>query len=181
MGHDKFYGICENKCLVEINADRVGAAGTEHTHSADDITTGVLPLERGGTGGGTATEIREVLEVEKEYVLYNNSSGTTGTITLSDSYKNYKKIVVYYKDSENACYNTATLYTDIGSKLALSNTYLFTSGTGYYVHSTTIYFSGNTVSFSRNGMVAQNEEPTIDVTLSSDTGIYVNKIIGFKY
>ena len=23
MSHDKFFGICENKCLVEINADSV--------------------------------------------------------------------------------------------------------------------------------------------------------------
>ena len=140
-----------------------------------------IPIANGGTGATTETGVRENLEVYKEYVLYENTSGTTGTITLSDSYKNFKKIVVCYKDSDQSCYNTATLYTDSGAKLALSINYLYTSGTGYYVHSTAIYFSGNTVSFSRNGMVVHNEEPTIDVTLSSDTGIYVNKIIGFKY
>lgn len=29
LAHDKFYGLCKNKCLVEINADNVGAAKTD--------------------------------------------------------------------------------------------------------------------------------------------------------
>ena len=32
MSHDKFYGLCENKCLVEINTDSVGAAKTDLTN-----------------------------------------------------------------------------------------------------------------------------------------------------
>lgn len=31
----------------------IGAAAAEHTHSAADLTGGVLPVERGGTGAGT--------------------------------------------------------------------------------------------------------------------------------
>ena len=33
-----------------LTASDVGAAASSHTHSADDITTGTLPLTRGGTG-----------------------------------------------------------------------------------------------------------------------------------
>lgn len=34
-----------------------------HKHSAADITSGVLPIERGGTGGGTANDARNNLDV----------------------------------------------------------------------------------------------------------------------
>lgn len=37
MAHDKFYGVCENKCLVEINAEKVGAAAANHTHTAEEV------------------------------------------------------------------------------------------------------------------------------------------------
>ena len=33
-----------------VTAEQVGAAKTQHTHSADDINKGVLPVARGGTG-----------------------------------------------------------------------------------------------------------------------------------
>ena len=41
MAHDHFYGICENKCLVEIEHDNI---------------PGVVPVEKGGTGATTAAE-----------------------------------------------------------------------------------------------------------------------------
>lgn len=37
MPHDKFYGVCENKCLVELNAEKVGAATADHTHTAEEV------------------------------------------------------------------------------------------------------------------------------------------------
>lgn len=145
----------------------------------NELNSKVIPISQGGTSATTATAARTNLEVRKEFSLYSNSSGTTGTITLSDSYKNYKVIKVYFND--NGVYDTATLYTDMGTKLALSTVYLYTSGTGAYVHSTLIAFSGTSVSFSRNGLIAINENPTIDITLSSDAGIHINKVLGYKY
>lgn len=41
MAHDHFYGICENKCLVEIEHDNI---------------PGVVPVEKGGTGATTASK-----------------------------------------------------------------------------------------------------------------------------
>ncbi len=70
LSHDKFFGICKNKCLVEINADSVGAskkghthtaeeigaAPADHTHDANVIATGAVNIENGGTGGTTQVE-----------------------------------------------------------------------------------------------------------------------------
>lgn len=138
-----------------------------------------VSIENGGTGATTATEARTNLDVWKEYSLYSNSSGTIGTITLSDTYTNYKKILVYYAD--NGVYNTATLYPDTGSKLALSTAYLNTDGNGWFLHSTLVSFSGKSVSFSRNGLAYHNDNKSITVTLSGEAGIYVYKVVGYKY
>lgn len=46
---------------VNINASSVGAAASSHTHKAEDITSGVLSVERGGTGAATASGARTAL------------------------------------------------------------------------------------------------------------------------
>lgn len=76
MSHDKFYGLCENKCLVEINTDSVGAAKTDLTNvdntvflekaaeaGVGGIGSEVVTIENGGTGATTAEEARENLGV----------------------------------------------------------------------------------------------------------------------
>lgn len=42
----------------ELTPEDIGAATEEHEHSADDITSGTLSIERGGTGATTAAEAR---------------------------------------------------------------------------------------------------------------------------
>jgi len=39
----------------QVDLRTIGAAAAEHSHSAADLTGGVLPVERGGTGAGTLT------------------------------------------------------------------------------------------------------------------------------
>ncbi len=47
-----------------LTAETVGAAKEEHTHSATDINTGVLNVQRGGTGGSTTLEARRSLGIQ---------------------------------------------------------------------------------------------------------------------
>lgn len=82
--------------VINITPNNIGAAASTHYHNASQITSGVLPIERGGTGATTLEEARGVLSGGT--ILYSNESGTTDTtITLSDDISNYKYVEVYYK------------------------------------------------------------------------------------
>ena len=48
---------------AEAARRNLDAAQAEHTHSASDMKTGLLPLERGGTGAGTAAQAMENLGI----------------------------------------------------------------------------------------------------------------------
>lgn len=60
QGGDALAGITINGKNLSTNpvltADDVGAATTYHDHSADDINSGVLPIERGGTDASDGSE-----------------------------------------------------------------------------------------------------------------------------
>lgn len=76
-----------------ISAEDISAAAKNHKHSANDVTTGIFPVSRGGTGAATATEAREKLGVAaKEHkhsaddltgVVKTSGSTMNGTATIS--------------------------------------------------------------------------------------------------
>lgn len=63
---------------ITLTAADVGAAPTVHTHSAADITSGTLPITRGGTGGTTATAARTALSAS------GLSTVSTATLTAAN-------------------------------------------------------------------------------------------------
>ena len=65
----------QEDALEGLTPEDIGAAPTNHNHSADDITSGTLPVARGGTGGGTAAAARSSLGAQAQIRL--------GSITLS--------------------------------------------------------------------------------------------------
>lgn len=111
--------------IINITPNNIGAAASTHYHSATQITSGTLSIERGGTGSATAEEVRENLglaatdlsNVDNEVftnkatsagiasgtVLYDNPSGATGNITLLSDINDYKYVEVYYKKSSGVC------------------------------------------------------------------------------
>lgn len=55
-----------------------------------------VSISQGGTGGTNAEEARRNLDVMHKVSLYANASGTTGTVTLSDSVYNYSYIEIFF-------------------------------------------------------------------------------------
>lgn len=105
-------------------------------------------------------------------VLYDNSSGTTGTITLTDSSANFNYIDIIFN---NNCYrrvydpnNKSTTLFDIGAD----------SYSTVYFNQNTINISGNTITVVGNLMAYASNGTTM--TTQQVNTISINKIIGYK-
>ena len=68
----------DNKPTVED----IGAAPSTHNHSASDITSGTLPITRGGTGATSASQALTKLGAAPAYT-YSTTDLTAGTSDLA--------------------------------------------------------------------------------------------------
>ena len=109
--------------------------------------------------------------------LYSNSSGTSSTIALSDTYTNYDEIKILFAESDY--YDTATFYPSFGSTTQIFTLYAYSNGNGIYYHGCLLAFSGTTVTFERQNIGKFLTTNSIEVL--SDTATKVYKILGYKY
>lgn len=111
--------------------------------------------------------------------LYNNLEGTSGTITLSDTYSNYDVIKVVF--GANNIIDAGLFYTDISHQIAISTPYAYNTTNnlvGINFYGSVLYFSDTTVSFLRQCL---GKLTTSGLTLTADTSLKVYKILGYKY
>lgn len=143
--------------------------------------SGTLPISQGGTGATTYVQALENLGIIPT-VLYENYSGSYGTITLSSSIDNFTRIGVYAKnrgtDHSNAVYNEIkpgyTTVMSFGAIDATNNNYDCTIWRG-----TIINFSGTSLTFSRN--FASSYDRTGGYNSNSDDGFKIFSVVGYKY
>lgn len=145
----------------------------------NEVNTKVIPISRGGTGGQTALQARSNLGLKKEYVLYSNESGSQSTITLSDSYKNYDNLVIYY-----ALFNLrSSVVLDVSSIISsseccLSGGYSDISATKLSFKTCILAFSNSSVTFKRNYSIDISTSPS--VSYKTVENVSVLKISGYK-
>lgn len=159
----------------------IGAAASSHTHPASDITSGTLPIERGGTGATTASSAISNLGVSGT-VLYSNSSGSDGTITLSSPITNFNTLGVYAKnrgtDHSAAVYNEIrpgyTTVMSLSANDATNNNYDCTIWRAAIIN-----FSGTTLTFSRNFASSYYNNGTYNS--NSSDGFKILRVVGYNY
>lgn len=161
--------------IVHLNAYNIGAAAASHEHSAADITSGTLPVERGGTGATTAAEARKNLDIMHAVCLYENQSGTNGTITLSDDASNYEILDITLKD-ENYKYSTHRIYDPNGKMCSLCST---ASYLGMWFRTSQITISGTSISHDSD-WYARTYIRSGAVEITKVQALYIVKIIGYK-
>ena len=115
-------------------------------------------------------------------VLYENSSGSAGTITLSSSVSNFVRIGVYAKnrgtDHSAAVYNEIKLSnTTVMSLAATTATNTKYDTTVWF--SAIINFSGTKLTFSRNFASSYNR--TGGYNSNSSDGFKILRVVGYKY
>ena len=108
-------------------------------------------------------------------ILYENQSGTTGTVTLSESVENFQQIKIFYGkssttlqsvDVENANGKQATLITGYFENVNMAQIQL-----------PRVIISGNSISKVNEGLINFNEN---EVHLFSSNEVSIYKVIGYK-
>lgn len=108
-------------------------------------------------------------------VLYNNTSGSNGTITLSKSSANYDYIEIIYRTSNNY-YASVKVYEPNGKNVSMLAA---NSTTGYlYVKTTCVSISASTITPLNYSDTALRDNSYTSVNVSENK-IYIVRVLGF--
>ncbi len=147
--------------------------------AVNELDAKVMPISQGGTGDTTATGARTNLEVKKEFSLYSNNSGTSGTVALSDSSANYDKLVVYYFNDDSHCFSVEIASAN-GKTTNLITNRVLNSNSTLYVKASQVSISGSTITFDGNYGYVRITSSSVNISVS-DQKIKIYKVVGYKY
>ena len=118
----------------------------------------------------------DIMEAIQGISLYSNTSGTGGTVNLSDSSANYDKFYIEFIDNDGTV-GSKEVTSPNGKNVYLSITY---PGSVAYKKDVIVSISGSTITPQTYSTITfrNNQSPTIN---SSTNYIYITKVIGFKY
>lgn len=111
--------------------------------------------------------------------LYNNSSGSAGTITLGDSSANYTYIEIFFRDNNNRDCNSEKIYSPNGKTTSLSTTEASTA-TNTLFRRTRYTISGTSVTPDTSGAGYAQINNTVPSTNAGGNYIIIYRIIGYK-
>ena len=150
--------------------------------------------EHGGGGGageslpigseiefdGLATDIPTGWEqidgnVFSEYVLYDSDTGTTDTVTLSDSSANYDYIEIFFTDN-NSAYTSVKVPNADGKYASLTCYWVGANSNALYVNSKIVSISGTSITVYR--YIQASFEGSWSKSAVNNIKIY--KVVGYK-
>lgn len=150
-----------------------------------EISSGGQGVPTGGTTGQILTKKSDT-DYDTEWadingqVLYDNSTGTNGTVTLSDSAANYDYLEIYFRTNDSTDYkNSVKIYSPDNALVPLSYPLVATNGTAIYWKIKTVRVSGNSIFFSDGSRYA---EATIKATtsISQKNYVYITRVVGYR-
>lgn len=109
--------------------------------------------------------------------LYNNSSGTTGTVTLSETAANFSRIDIFFSKA-GSYFNTTTVYSPNGKNVSLLTAYIMDSKKDSQLQMSTVYISSTSITRKNYGGVNMSNGATTSVFASNEIGIY--RVVGYK-
>lgn len=110
-----------------------------------------------------------------EVELYNDSTGTSGTVTLSESAANFTYIEIFYR-SNDLDFGSVKIYQPNGKKACLMLATPF-SGTILYLKTARLAISGTSIhKESENELELQNGS---SISAYSASNIYITRVVGY--
>ncbi|MEE0865504.1 MAG: hypothetical protein U0L98_01705 [Clostridia bacterium] len=107
-------------------------------------------------------------------VLYSNTTGTTGNVTLSDSVANYDYIEIQCKRT-GFIYSSGKIYNANGKTISLTASNA--TEEHIYLYSKLIQINGNTITAVRSKLMYLNDQMQAFVT---DNDNYITRVVGYK-
>lgn len=115
---------------------------------------------------------------EGSVTLYNNSSGTTGTVTLSESAGNFNYLEIYYVNNHGDL-NRCIKVSDPSSKnISIESIEPDKSDTGTYLRTAFYNISGNTIAYKYATYTALFNNGAVQVTRKQYSKIV--KVLGYR-
>lgn len=170
--------------LANIAGDNIDASRISGELSASNIPNLAASKITSGTFGAAriptldASKIgtgQVALERMPFYTLYNDSTGTTGTVTLNDSAANYSYIEIFYKSTNDDIYGSVKV-ADPNGKRAQFNCAVITSSADFYIKTKSVSISGTSITqYGYAGFIVANTG-----TYTPENGFAIVKVIGWK-
>jgi hypothetical protein len=115
-------------------------------------------------------------KVRASFSLYDNSSGSNGTITLSDSAANYNILEIFYRDNNGNDYNSTRVFGPNGKNVYLSCIEAAsTPATNIRTSRYSISGTSMTVSAYTYTQIPNKNNPSV----SANNYLYVTKVMGY--
>ena len=107
-------------------------------------------------------------------VLYNNASGTAGTVTLSDSAENYTYLEIFYRSSgDNAC-GSVKVFSPNGKLVHLGTIHYIADYD--YAKFALVSVAGSMITFNQNYQIILKSNGS---TYSAENAIYITRVVGY--
>lgn len=118
-------------------------------------------------------------EVLASYILYEDESGSNGTITLNDNTVNYKYLEVLFKSNDNAC-SSVKIYNPYGKVVTLFTAWAGSNIPRAYWKIRVIKILGRSIENFNDNTYLEMANNTGNNTLTKANNVYITRVIGYK-
>ena len=147
------------------------------------VTLSVLSYWNGAYDSGNQSNLTYCHQGEiqaKPKVLYNNSSGSNGTITLSESSANFTYLEIFYFDNQYKYYSSVKVYRPNGKKVILHTANVFSKDGTAVIDTRKIKISGTSISNDDGTTNDYGALNTWNNSITASNRIYIVKVNGYR-
>ena len=120
------------------------------------------------------TEWADPTSGTKEVVLYDNPTGSSGTITLSDSSANYTYLEIFYRNNDNI-YSSLKVYQPNGKQITMMSNWA-SGANGMYLKGDRGTISGKTITINSSTQVFLGGS----VNVAGGNYHFITRVVGYK-
>ena len=134
-----------------------------------------------GDSNSTATTVSGEIKAKGPVILYNNASGATGTIPLSESAANFDYIEIFggKLDGDNGGYTSVKVYDPNGKRASLVQVNYISSLGVFQTVATKILINGTRISVELDGIYNVNSSGILELTPHENKTL-IYRVVGYR-